>query len=212
MIFSLSIMTPLFAALIIGLLFKRASAVIGFILIILTCSPFLSMIFVKTEWLILILAEILLIFGLTSVSLAARLDLFRLKELASVIIPLRTIEDRPTALQLWQNIKLWRQITWNNTVATAMLSSLALLVARILKTSYNLFLYRPYPELIAVFFPVLLVLLLNQLWLPMATKKAIGEAEIEKSEELPGQVWLLPPLAIVICWFEPISLLLSSML
>lgn len=210
MIFSLSAMIPLFAALIIGLMFRRVSAVIGFILIILTCSPFLSMIFVKSEWLVLILGELILIFGLTIVSLAGRLDQTGFKELAGIIIPLKTAEDRGTALQLCQKIGLWRRITWNSTITTALISTNFLLFARIFKTSHNLFLYRPYAELTAIFFPALLVLLFNQLWLPMATRKVIGETEIEESEELPGQVWVLPPLAIVICWFEPISLFFSS--
>lgn len=197
---------------IIGLFFRKTATICGLALILMIGQPFYSMISFNDRWLVLVVGELVAITALAWIDLARHLSFARIKNLMAVLAMTKKAQNQQEAQLILADCHLWAEINWKSLMLITMLSSLGILLSCFAPDNTPLFEIFPYQDLTAVFLPAVLLLIMTQISMPLLLRLAInGQLSQEIGmAKLPGYVWLLPTLAIMISWVSPISDLLTS--
>jgi hypothetical protein len=197
---------------IVGLFFRRTALICGIALVLMIGLPFYSMVSINDHWLVLLVGELVAITVLSWIDLARYLSFARIKGLMAVFGMTRKSQNQQEAELLLADCHLWAEINWKNLMLVTVISSVGILLSCFAPDTTPLFEISPYQDLTAVFIPAFLMLIMTQIWMPLILRRAVnGQLSQEISmAKLPGNIWLLPTLAILISWVTPISDLLTS--
>lgn len=197
---------------IIGLFFRRTAIICGLALILMLCQPFYSMISINDHWLVLLVGELVAITALSWLEIARHLSFARIKNLMAVFAMTKLAKDPQEAESLLADCHLWTEINWKNLLLITMISCFGILHSGLYIDSNPLFAVFPYQDLTTIFLPAMLLLIMTQIWMPLILRRAVNDQlKVEiRMAKIPGFVWLLPMLAILISWVLPITELLTS--